>query len=164
MIAHQTVGRSPAGRGYPVMQPTILALMRKGDHRGAIVHLQSALAKLSYDADLIADMASCYWRLGDEAAAIRLMEVVVDGNAATAEALARLGAMYLSTGNAEGAAALLERALALRPGFVSALVALNQIHPYPKDGHRIRTVRKLLRSERTTRQEKSLLHGILGRT
>ena len=154
---------SPAPQGYAAMQPMIAALMQKGDHQGAMSRLHGALAAFGPRADLVADMATCCWRLGDEASAISLMEAVTQDNSPSAEALAKLGAMYLSTGDAAKARTALEKALSLRPGFVSALAALNQIHPYPRDGHRVRMVRKLLKSAGTTRQERSSLHGILGR-
>jgi len=163
LIARQTVGTRPAQNPYSAMRPMILALLRKGDHKRAITHLQGAFSAYGYQAELIADMATCYWHLGEEAAAIKLMEAVTEDSSVTADALAKIGSMHLSVGDVEKAQAALARAISLRPGFVGAIVALNQIQPYPKDGHGVRTVRKLLRSGKVTRQEKSSLHAVLGR-
>lgn len=163
MIARQTAGTLSAQDPYLAMRPMILALMRKGDHKGAITHLQGAFAAYGCQSELITDMATCYWHLGEEVGAIKLMEAVTEDSSATADALAKVGSMHLSIGDIEKARTALTRAIALRPGFVGAIVALNQIQPYPKDGHGVRTVRKLLKSGKVTRQEKSSLHGVLGR-
>ena len=71
--------------------------------------------------------------------------------------------MHFSVGDVEKARTALTGAIVLRPRFVRVIVALNQIQAYPKDGPGVRTVRKLLKSEKVTRQEKSSLQGILGR-
>ena len=60
------------------MRPMILALMRKGDHKGAITHLQGAFAAYGCQSELITDMATCYWHLGEVVGAIKLMEAVTE--------------------------------------------------------------------------------------
>lgn len=148
---------------YLSIRDMVFELMRTGQHQAALTSLQRAHAQLGYEPRLVADMATCFWKMGDEATAIRLMVALTEDAAATAEDFARLGGMYLSTGAVGEAGAALEQALRLRPDSVNALVALNQVKPIAADSKRARAIRGWLNAGKLTRPEKSSLYGLLGK-
>ena len=148
---------------YDGIRPQIVPLLQGRQFKAALTILLKMQEALPDEPALLDDMASCYWGLGDQTAAIGLIRQVTQTTPANATAWGKLGAMCLSTGDGIGAEHAFGQALKLSPRSVQALAALNRIRIFDRKSHRAKTLRKLAESKGLSATDRATACNALGR-
>lgn len=139
----QSATRSDDRGTYDVFRPQILRLIERGDFTQAAALLGDLARALPVDPVLLQDLAHCHWQLGDQYNALQLIGAAAENRPDDPGIWARMGAMAYGAGQIELSRHALEAALNLRPDFAAALVALNRIEPFARDGQRGKKLRAL---------------------
>ncbi len=129
----------------------------------ALAVLLPVLSQTVEDAGALDLAAMCYWRLGDGATALALMQVVTQGWPNLAAAWSKHAAMAAGMGDKAQAEDCLRRALALTPHSVPVLAALNRIAPFARNGALVRRLKKAVRAPGVTPSERAMGWNALAR-
>lgn len=138
-------------------------LLASGQVAAALAAILPELQRRADDLALLDVAAMCYWQLGDGRTALALMQVITEAWPQLVDGWTKRAAMAASSGDTDLAASCLRHALALAPTSVSALVALNRIAPFPRNGALTRRLHKCLGNKGLTRAEREMVHNALAR-
>lgn len=138
-------------------------LLASGQVAAALAAILPELQRHADDPALLDVAAMCYWQLGDGRTALALMQVITEAWPQLVDGWTKRAAMAASSGDTDLAASCLRHALALAPTSVSALVALNRIAPFPRNGALTRRLHKCLGNKGLSQAEREMAHNALAR-
>lgn len=121
------------------------ALLSQGRAEAALAVLLPGLGQRADDPEMLDCAAMCYWRLGDGATALALMQVVTDGWPRLVDGWTKRAAMAAASGDRALAESCLRKALTLRAHSIPALAALNRVVPFSRNGSLTRRLRAALK-------------------
>lgn len=148
---------------YSDHRPFIAQHLSKGAYKPALALLLELSRSSSPGPELLDDMATCYWNLGDHGTAIKLTELVANDLGNNALAWGKLGAMAISVGDPVRAETAFENTLKSNPKQANALAALNRIKPFAKNSRRADTLRKIAKSPKYPAADRAAAYNALGR-
>lgn len=161
-VIQKTVSQGTGAQG-PGALGRARILLASGQAAAALAAILPELQRRADDPALLDVAAMCYWRLGDGPTALALMQVLTDGWPQLVDGWTKRAAMAAGSGDTDLAETCLRRALALAPNSVSALVALNRIAPFSRNGALTRRLRKCLGSSGLSAAEREMAHNALAR-
>lgn len=147
---------------YRDLRSDIRTQMLQGQYAAALSTLLELQAQFPVDLDLLDDMATCYWSLGDEKTAIDLMRIVAERLKTDATAWCKLGSMHFELGRQDKALMFLNRALRYAPTHLPALSLLQRLKPIAPGSVRAKAVRALVEGGDLAPGEAALAHNLLG--
>ncbi|WP_299554647.1 tetratricopeptide repeat-containing sulfotransferase family protein [uncultured Tateyamaria sp.] len=161
MVQAQRYGAS--GTTYSDHRPFVSQYLCDGAYKPALAHLLNISRTLPPSPEMMDDMATCYWNLGDHQTAIRLTEFVAKDIGNNPLAWGKLGAMAISVGDQAQAEAAFENTLRFNPSEVKALANLNRIKTFARNSHRANVLRKITKSRKFTTADRATAFNALGR-
>lgn len=148
---------------YSSVREPINALLQRREYKAALEILSKIHGDFPGDPQMLDDMASCYWSLGDHETAIKLLSHIVELAPANPAAWGKLGAMTMSVGDTSMAETAFSQVLKLTPNAVPALAALNRIKIFDRKSHRAKTLRKLAENKNLSAVDRATACNALGR-
>lgn len=156
--------RGPSAQGaYGPHRPVVTQQIQSGAFKPALALLLTLAKHLPPEPDFLDDLATCYWRLGDHEAALKLAQLVAQDRPDSPAAWARIGAMALSSGDPQMARDAFERVLTLSPRHAGALGTLNRMEPFARKSRRAELLRKIAKSPKASRPDRITAYTALGR-
>ena len=155
------IATPPAAKSDPILTAAHASLA-KGDYAAALQVVLPFVETPPIDAAHLDIALTCYWHLGDTGTALALLELAIRLSPESPMVWGKLGAMLLSMGEKDGAAAAFEQTLQLQPRSVTALGALNLITRFGRDSHRARLLRELAKAKGTSPRDRATAWNALG--
>lgn len=144
-------------------RPFVSQYLSDGAYKPALAHLLQISRVLPPNPELLDDMATCYWNLGDHEIAIKLVEFVAEDIGDNPLAWGKLGAMAVSVGDNVRAETAFENSLKFNPKEVKALANLNRIETFDRSSRRTTVLRKIAKSRKFTSVDQATAYTALGR-
>ncbi len=152
-----------SGTTYTDHRPFISRYLRDGAYKPALARLLDISRTLPPSPEMMDDMATCYWNLGDHQTAIKLTEFMAKDIGNNPLAWGKLGAMAISVGDQAQAEVAFENTLKSSPNEVKALANLNRIKTFARNSHRTTVLRKIAKSQKFTTADRATAFNALGR-
>ncbi len=143
-------------------RPLVAKHLSDGAYKPALVHLLELSRILPPSAELLDDMATCYWKLGDHETAIKLVAFVAKDIGNNPLAWGKLGAMAISVGDTARAKTAFETSLKFNPKDVKTLANLNRLEPFARGGSRTAALRKIAKSRTSIPVDQATAYNTLG--
>lgn len=147
---------------YSEARPEIAKLFKARRFRQGLDILLGLHEKLGFDPDLMNDMATCHWQLGDQQKAFELMLSIATTLKTNPLAWRKLASMSLSFGDRTTVEKYAKRCLRHDPSDYQALSMLDRIRPFPRGAKEIVALRKRVQSGTMTRKEYADAFNFLG--
>ncbi len=139
---------------------------RMFNHRSFSVALQVLLRlreRLGPDPDLVNDMATCYWQLGDQKKALELMTSIATSLKTNPLAWRKLASMWLSFGDRDAVRKCAMKCLKYDPNDLQALTMLDRVKPFKRGAKEIVALRKRAETGRMTNDEFAEAYNLLAK-
>lgn len=144
-------------------RPVVSKHLSDGAYKPALAHLLEISRVLPPSPELLDDMATCYWNLGDHDTAIKLAEFVAKDMGDNPLAWGKLGAMSISVGDQARAETAFENSLKINPKEVKALANLNRIKTFDRNSRRTSVLREIAKSRKFVPADHATAYNALGR-
>ncbi|EDZ47611.1 tetratricopeptide repeat domain protein [Rhodobacterales bacterium Y4I] len=152
---------TPAQHGASALEAAS-ELVKAGKYGKALPLLLVLLRQDPSNVRVLDLTATCYLEAGDSRTAVRLLELLADGNPALPQAWGKLAAVRATSGDKAGAVRAFEQALSLAPGDVGLLAARNRLEPFTSDSSAAARLRAAVQNTAATQRERILAHFALG--
>ncbi|MEP5730650.1 MAG: sulfotransferase [Sulfitobacter sp.] len=147
---------------YANHQPAIARYISDGNFKQALSLLIQVYQIVPIVPELLDDMATCYWNIGDYKTAIKMIKIITKVIGDSPDAWNKLGAMCLSVGDETTAENAFETTLDLNSKDIKALVALNRIGTFKRKSRRAEILKQASRSRNHSSFERAVSYNAVG--
>ncbi|NIZ13634.1 sulfotransferase [Phaeobacter sp. HF9A] len=147
----------------PFSAAFVQSMIQNGQYEQALRHLQPYVATGPPTPEVLDAVSGCYWAMGQTTRALEVLSAMAELWPENPAIWAKRAARHLTLGHKPEAKAGFQRALALQPGHLPILFALNQVERFAPDSAEARQMETRLCDSDISAADRAGLHNALGR-
>ena len=148
---------------YSDVRPQIAGLFKERRFQEGLDVLNRLREQLGFNAELLNDIATAQWQLGEQKTAFETMRSIATTLKTNPLAWRKLASMSLSFGDRDAVQKYAKRCLKNDPSDVKAISMLDRIRPFPKGAKEIVALRKGIQSGTMDRKEHASAFNLLAK-